>query len=164
MLAAAYDPSRDLSPNLPTTCQDSGGSMTSASSCCSFKTEPLSAAESYDPLSTRDCRDCHYDSREEESYCRRSCLQEQFRDRREYLPVEPKTEPAPAGAPGPPDEEDVVCAGCGRRIADRYYLFAVERRWHASCLQCCQCRRALDGEVTCFARDGNIYCKKDYYR
>lgn len=56
------------------------------------------------------------------------------------------------------------CAGCGQRIADRFYLLAVDRRWHAACLQCCACRHALDGEVTCFSRDGNIYCKKDYYR
>lgn len=164
MLAAAYDPSRDLSPNLPTTCHQAGDSMSSSSSglasCCSFKTE----AEAF----THPCRDCgHYDpSRDEDqTFCRKSCQQEEFRERRElplqYHPVEPKQEPPPQP---PPEDEDVICAGCGRRISDRYYLFAVERRWHSSCLQCCQCRRTLDGEITCFARDGNIYCKKDYYR
>ncbi|KAJ8683955.1 hypothetical protein QAD02_019747 [Eretmocerus hayati] len=56
-----------------------------------------------------------------------------------------------------------VCAGCGLKISDRFYLEAVDRRWHASCLQCCHCRRGLDGEVTCFSKEGNIYCKKDYY-
>ncbi|XP_054289339.1 LIM/homeobox protein Lhx9-like isoform X2 [Macrosteles quadrilineatus] len=159
MLAAAYDPSRDLSPNLPTTCHPAGDSMSSSStSCCSFKTE----AEFTHP-----CRDCgHYDpASEDQGFCRKSCQQEEFRERREvplqYHQVEPKQEPPPQPAP---EDEDVVCAGCGRRISDRFYLFAVERRWHSSCLQCCQCRRALDGEITCFARDGNIYCKKDYYR
>ena len=47
---------------------------------------------------------------------------------------------------------------------DRFYLSAVEKRWHAGCLQCCVCRHVLDGETSCFSRDGNIYCKSDYYR
>ncbi|XP_022908388.1 LIM/homeobox protein Lhx9-like [Onthophagus taurus] len=60
---------------------------------------------------------------------------------------------------------DVVsCAGCGGRIHDRYYLLAVDRQWHAHCLKCCECKLPLDTELTCFARDGNIYCKEDYYR
>ncbi|XP_076264667.1 LIM/homeobox protein Lhx9-like [Rhynchophorus ferrugineus] len=56
------------------------------------------------------------------------------------------------------------CAGCGGRIHDRYYLLAVDRQWHVSCLKCCECKLPLDTELTCFARDGNIYCKEDYYR
>lgn len=57
-----------------------------------------------------------------------------------------------------------ACSGCGGRITDRYYLLAVDRQWHAHCLKCHECRLPLDGELTCFARDGNIYCKEDYYR
>jgi hypothetical protein len=56
------------------------------------------------------------------------------------------------------------CAGCGRRIKDRFFLQAVERRWHEPCLRCCECQLALDSEGTCFAKDGNIFCKKDYYK
>ncbi|XP_066151221.1 LIM/homeobox protein Lhx2-like [Euwallacea fornicatus] len=56
------------------------------------------------------------------------------------------------------------CAGCGGRIQDRYYLLAVDRQWHACCLKCSECKLPLDSELTCFARDGNIYCKEDYYR
>nr|CAD7426667.1 unnamed protein product [Timema monikensis] len=80
--------------------------------------------------------------------------------------LHPKIEQCPATPPSPPAATDdaVVCAGCGQRISDRFYLLAVDRRWHAACLQCCQCRQTLDGEVTCFSRDGNIYCKKDYHR
>lgn len=80
----------------------------------------------------------------------------------------PKIEPihAPSTPPTPPvnTEDSAICAGCCSKITDRFYLQAVDRRWHASCLQCCQCRNTLDGEITCFSRDGNIYCKKDYYR
>ncbi|CAD7076923.1 unnamed protein product [Hermetia illucens] len=68
-------------------------------------------------------------------------------------------ESSPDTLPGPDD-----CAGCGRLIQDRFYLSAVEKRWHAGCLQCCICRQPLDRETSCFSRDGNIYCKGDYYR
>lgn len=47
---------------------------------------------------------------------------------------------------------------------DRFYLSAVEKRWHASCLQCYACRQPLERESSCYSRDGNIYCKNDYYR
>ncbi|XP_023235077.1 LIM/homeobox protein Lhx9-like [Centruroides vittatus] len=57
-----------------------------------------------------------------------------------------------------------LCAGCGGKIVDRYYLLAVDRQWHIHCLKCCECKLQLDSELTCFARDGNIYCKEDYYR
>ncbi|XP_044272314.1 LIM/homeobox protein Lhx9-like [Tribolium madens] len=60
--------------------------------------------------------------------------------------------------------DGTTCAGCRGRIQDRYYLLAVDRQWHASCLKCCECKLPLDTELTCFARDGNIYCKEDYYR
>ncbi|XP_026331887.1 LIM/homeobox protein Lhx2-like [Hyposmocoma kahamanoa] len=63
------------------------------------------------------------------------------------------------GSPAP-DE----CAGCGGRIHDRFYLLALDRQWHGTCLRCCECRMPLDTEFSCFSRDGNIYCKDDYYR
>lgn len=56
------------------------------------------------------------------------------------------------------------CGGCGREIAERWYLRAADRAWHCGCLRCCHCRVPLAAELTCFARDGNIYCKEDYYR
>lgn len=56
------------------------------------------------------------------------------------------------------------CGGCGREIADRWYLRAADRAWHCGCLRCCHCRVPLATELTCFSRDGNIYCKDDYYR
>ncbi|KAH1003478.1 hypothetical protein HUJ04_003398 [Dendroctonus ponderosae] len=56
------------------------------------------------------------------------------------------------------------CAGCGGRIQDRYYLLSMNKQWHACCLKCCECKLPLDSDLTCFAREGNIYCKEDYYR
>jgi LIM homeobox protein 2/9 len=69
-----------------------------------------------------------------------------------------------SGLGGPAVLDGTTCAGCGGRIQDRYYLLAVDRQWHAACLKCCECKLPLDTELTCFARDGNIYCKEDYYR
>ncbi|XP_061402410.1 protein apterous-like [Musca vetustissima] len=80
-----------------------------------------------------------------------------------------KTEPY--GPPSSPESATETkpncsppCAGCGRLIQDRFYLSAVDKRWHASCLQCYACRQPLDRESSCYSRDGNIYCKSDYYR
>lgn len=61
-------------------------------------------------------------------------------------------------------ESQSFCAGCGIRILDRYYLLAVDKQWHVSCLKCSDCKIQLDSELTCFARGGNIFCKDDYYR
>ncbi|XP_072367568.1 LIM/homeobox protein Lhx9 isoform X3 [Scyliorhinus torazame] len=61
-------------------------------------------------------------------------------------------------------DKPALCAGCGGKIADRYYLLAVDKQWHLRCLKCCECKLALESELTCFAKDGSIYCKEDYYR
>ncbi|XP_069775671.1 LIM/homeobox protein Lhx9-like [Narcine bancroftii] len=57
-----------------------------------------------------------------------------------------------------------VCAGCGETIYDRYVVFAVDKPWHNRCLKCCVCELILGSELTCFSKDGAIYCKEDYYR
>ncbi|XP_030624974.1 LIM/homeobox protein Lhx2-like [Chanos chanos] len=57
-----------------------------------------------------------------------------------------------------------LCAGCGGKISDRYYLLAVDKQWHMRCLKCCECKLNLQSELTCFSKDGSIYCKEDYYR
>ncbi|XP_046901263.1 LIM/homeobox protein Lhx2-like [Hypomesus transpacificus] len=57
-----------------------------------------------------------------------------------------------------------LCAGCGEKILDRYYLLAVDKQWHMRCLKCCECKLNLESELTCFSKDGGIYCKDDYYR
>ncbi|XP_013402765.1 LIM/homeobox protein Lhx9 isoform X2 [Lingula anatina] len=62
------------------------------------------------------------------------------------------------------EAEPGSCAGCGGRIVDRYYLLVADRQWHVHCLTCSDCQLRLDSELTCFAKDGSIYCKEDYYR
>ncbi|XP_041481496.1 LIM/homeobox protein Lhx9-like [Lytechinus variegatus] len=57
-----------------------------------------------------------------------------------------------------------VCAGCSGQITDRFYLLAADRQWHTQCLQCCECSIQLDSELSCFAKEGNIYCKEDYLK
>ncbi|XP_027993898.1 LIM/homeobox protein Lhx9 isoform X4 [Eptesicus fuscus] len=69
-----------------------------------------------------------------------------------------------AGLPPLSPEKPALCAGCGAKISDRYYLLAVDKQWHLRCLKCCECKLALESELTCFAKDGSIYCKEDYYR
>lgn len=61
-------------------------------------------------------------------------------------------------------ERVALCAGCGRKISDRYYLLAVDKQWHMRCLKCCECKLNLESELTCFSKDGSIFCKEDYYR
>ncbi|XP_067270598.1 LIM/homeobox protein Lhx2b isoform X1 [Pseudorasbora parva] len=61
-------------------------------------------------------------------------------------------------------ERLALCAGCGGKISDRYYLLAVDKQWHMRCLKCCECKLNLESELTCFSKDGSIYCKEDYYR
>ncbi|XP_037046639.1 protein apterous-like isoform X1 [Bradysia coprophila] len=75
----------------------------------------------------------------------------------------------PMGPSSPESSSEILtgpddCAGCGRLIQDRFFLQAVEKRWHVGCLRCCVCSQLLESETSCFSRDGNIYCKSDYYR
>ncbi|KRT86261.1 LIM domain containing protein, partial [Oryctes borbonicus] len=171
-IGPAYDPSRDLSPNLPS-CESSMGdvdpSISSGSSCSTPSNNNHQSS-----CSSEICRPHHQTS---SSDCRQQQQQQGNADvcrtpadfpHTSFEHQIPKLEPLqpPRTPPTPPtnaDEAAAVCAGCGLRIADRFYLQAVDRRWHAACLQCCQCRNTLDGEITCFSKDGNIYCKKDYY-
>ncbi|XP_060519661.1 protein apterous [Cylas formicarius] len=209
-IGPAYDPSRDLSPNLPScdsssmgdpsaatgipgdpSITSSGGGSGRGSACStpsnnnhqSCGSDICRPPPNHPACANDSCRTLSNHSSGNAEPCR--SVVPFGRPARSVTPAElrrpqssfehhiPKIEPEqpPSNPPTPPSScaDDsavgvVVCAGCGTRITDRYYLQAVERRWHATCLQCCQCRNSLDGDITCFSRDGNIYCKKDYYR
>ena len=62
------------------------------------------------------------------------------------------------------DGEPPLCAGCKIRITDKFYLCAVEKKWHSSCLKCAECGAELENEASCFEREGQIYCRDDYLR
>ncbi|TRY63386.1 hypothetical protein TCAL_11716 [Tigriopus californicus] len=57
-----------------------------------------------------------------------------------------------------------LCAGCRLRIMDKFFLSAVEGKWHSSCLKCAECDVELETQSSCFEREGLIFCKRDYLR
>lgn len=71
--------------------------------------------------------------------------------------------------PMPPDdrqllEEPPSCAGCSFRIVDKFYLSALDSKWHTLCLKCSECSMPLELQSKCYERDGLILCKEDYLR
>jgi len=57
-----------------------------------------------------------------------------------------------------------VCAGCNLRIVDKFYLNALDSKWHTSCLKCSDCGMELESQISCYERDGLILCREDYLR
>lgn len=57
------------------------------------------------------------------------------------------------------------CAGCGKRITERFLLKAIDRFWHEDCLKCgcCDCRLGEVGS-TLYTKANLILCKRDYLR
>ena len=64
-----------------------------------------------------------------------------------------------AGVPASPMSQ---CAGCKRPILDRFLLNFLDREWHTKCVQCCDCKSNLTEK--CFFREGQIYCREDFFR
>ncbi|EEB10743.1 LIM-only protein, putative [Pediculus humanus corporis] len=57
------------------------------------------------------------------------------------------------------------CAGCGKRITERFLLKAIDLFWHEDCLKCgcCDCRLGEVGS-TLYTKANLILCKRDYLR
>lgn len=57
------------------------------------------------------------------------------------------------------------CAGCGKRIVERFLLKALDIFWHEDCLKCgcCDCRLGEVGS-TLYIKANLILCKRDYLR
>lgn len=56
------------------------------------------------------------------------------------------------------------CQSCLQQINDRYYLQVMDKTWHLNCLRCNDCKLSLDTQQSCFAKDGFIFCKDDYFK
>lgn len=56
------------------------------------------------------------------------------------------------------------CAKCRSVILDKYYLATKDGVYHSACLRCVHCDLELDGQVNCYNRNGQIYCRTDYER
>ncbi|OXB57713.1 hypothetical protein ASZ78_008627 [Callipepla squamata] len=77
----------------------------------------------------------------------------------------------PVGAAGiqmlsvQPDTKPKGCAGCNRKIKDRYLLKALDKYWHEDCLKCacCDCRLGEVGS-TLYTKANLILCRRDYLR
>ncbi|XP_063233268.1 LIM domain only protein 3-like isoform X2 [Bacillus rossius redtenbacheri] len=67
-----------------------------------------------------------------------------------------------SGAGAAPAKE---CAGCGKRITERFLLKALDLFWHEDCLKCgcCDCRLGEVGS-TLYTKANLILCKRDYLR
>ncbi|XP_071114915.1 LIM/homeobox protein Awh-like [Haliotis cracherodii] len=61
-----------------------------------------------------------------------------------------------------PDPHMPICFTCCDVITDQYYLRAGDHVWHEHCLRCCVCQVTLGGHYSCFVRDGNIFCQRDF--
>ncbi|XP_069675310.1 LIM domain only protein 3-like [Periplaneta americana] len=57
------------------------------------------------------------------------------------------------------------CAGCGKKITDRFLLKALDLFWHEDCLKCgcCDCRLGEVGS-TLYTKADLILCRRDYLR
>ncbi|KAG5884197.1 hypothetical protein JTB14_020720 [Gonioctena quinquepunctata] len=77
-------------------------------------------------------------------------------------PVSVSTTPNTLSTTGAASRE---CAGCGKKIGDRFLLKALDLFWHEDCLKCgcCDCRLGEVGS-TLYTKANLILCKRDYLR
>lgn len=85
--------------------------------------------------------------------------------------IDPSTDRCVLPAPGvslvslQSREKPRGCAGCNRKIRDRFMLQALDRFWHEDCLKCacCDCRLGRVGS-SLYTRANLILCRRDYLR
>ena len=53
-----------------------------------------------------------------------------------------------------------MCAGCRKRITDRFMLQIKDEAWHERCAVCKECGTNLQG--SCFLRNGFLLCRIHY--
>merc|ERR1712212_265439 len=57
------------------------------------------------------------------------------------------------------------CAGCTKKIHDKFILKAVDQYWHEDCLKCgcCDCRLGEGGQ-SLYTKGNLLLCRRDYLR
>jgi hypothetical protein len=54
------------------------------------------------------------------------------------------------------------CSICSLPICDQFVFKVNENHFHSLCLNCSECHMKLLDK--CYARDGNVYCKEDFFK
>ncbi|CAF1627120.1 unnamed protein product [Adineta ricciae] len=54
------------------------------------------------------------------------------------------------------------CSVCSLPICDQFVFKVNENHFHSLCLNCAECHGKLFDK--CYARDGNVYCKEDFFK
>uniref|UniRef100_A0A183SKC3 LIM domain protein n=1 Tax=Schistocephalus solidus TaxID=70667 RepID=A0A183SKC3_SCHSO len=55
-----------------------------------------------------------------------------------------------------------TCSRCGDKVNERTLIRVLDQFWHARCMYCPDCGISLGSK--CFFRDGEVYCKEDFFR
>ncbi|BHF80458.1 LIM/homeobox protein Lhx3 [Sparganum proliferum] len=55
-----------------------------------------------------------------------------------------------------------TCSRCGDKVNERTLIRVLDQFWHAKCMYCPDCGVSLGSK--CFFRDGEVYCKEDFFR
>ena len=61
-----------------------------------------------------------------------------------------------------PEIDLPICFTCCDVITDQYFLRAGQHVWHEECLRCLVCQASLDSHTSCFVKDDNIFCRRDF--
>uniref|UniRef100_A0A5K3EVB8 LIM/homeobox protein Lhx3 n=1 Tax=Mesocestoides corti TaxID=53468 RepID=A0A5K3EVB8_MESCO len=55
-----------------------------------------------------------------------------------------------------------ICSRCCEQVHEKTLLLVLDQYWHAKCLYCPDCGVSLISK--CFYRDGEVYCREDFFR
>ncbi|KAL5961299.1 LIM/homeobox protein Lhx3 [Taenia solium] len=72
-------------------------------------------------------------------------------------PVPQLTVQSPLNGPSAP-----ICSRCSEQVHEKTLLLVLDQYWHAKCLYCPDCGVSLVNK--CFYRDGEVYCRGDFFR
>jgi hypothetical protein len=56
----------------------------------------------------------------------------------------------------------IKCSSCHDAISDRFIFKILNQCFHSKCLRCKDCQSNLT--ESCFTKDGDVYCRNDFFR